>query len=324
MKDIKTEIISTTEQIGDLVDWLIFRHEPSVSLPPTMYIDLEGVNLCREGSISILTLLIDTGTPNRRVGLIDVHTLGAQAFNTAGAKRKTLKDILQDEKIPKVFFDVRNDSDALFAHFGVALQGVEDVQLMESATRKTTASRKFLNGLTKCVEKEWVKSLDGIGLVSWKLAKEKGERLFKPEYGGSYDVFNQRPIPEDISSYCVGDVQYLPELWHRFYTQGAGRWQDLVGEETKKRIATSQRSDYQPHGPDKVMAPWSNEQNMVLDQWNYVPPRNDFAESFDKYNWDDDEYNDRYDVRYDDRYDDGPTSCRDIIDDCDYHLYYSD
>ena len=59
-----------------------------------MYIDLEGVNLCREGSISILTLLIDTRIPTGRVYLIDVHTLGAQAFNTASAKQTTLKDIL--------------------------------------------------------------------------------------------------------------------------------------------------------------------------------------------------------------------------------------
>jgi exonuclease 3'-5' domain-containing protein 1 len=309
MKDVKTEIVDTTEQIGDLVDWLTFRHAPPVPYSPTMYIDLEGVDLCREGSLSILTLLIDTGIPTRRVCLIDVHTLGAQAFNTAGAKRTTLKDILQDEKIPKVFFDVRNDSDALFAHFGVALQRVEDVQLMESATRKTTASRKFLNGLTKCVENNLFMSFGGSGLASWKLAKEKGERLFKAEHGGSYDVFNQRPIPEDISSYCVGDVQYLPELREKFWTQRAYQWRDLVIEESKKRVATSQRSDYQPHGPDRAMAPWSKKQNTVLDQWNYVPPCNFFDESFDA---------------HDDWYDDGPTSCRDIINDCDYDYYYSD
>ncbi|KEF50983.1 uncharacterized protein A1O9_12960, partial [Exophiala aquamarina CBS 119918] len=93
-----------------------------------------------------------TGIPTRRVHLIDVPILGAQAFNTSGVEGKTLKDILQDEKIPKVFFDVRNNSDVLFAHFGVALQGVEDVQLMESATRRTMASRKFSSGLAKCVE----------------------------------------------------------------------------------------------------------------------------------------------------------------------------
>jgi len=96
--NVKTEIISTTKQIGDLVDWLILRHAPPKPFKPTMYIDLEGVDLCREGSLSILTLLIDTGIPTMRVCLIDVHSLGLQAFNTTGIKQKTLKDILQDKK----------------------------------------------------------------------------------------------------------------------------------------------------------------------------------------------------------------------------------
>jgi exonuclease 3'-5' domain-containing protein 1 len=137
MKSIDSEIVNTTAQVSKLVDWLVLRHAPPTPFSPTMYLDLEGINLCRHGSISVLTLLIDTGTPTRHVYLIDVHTLGARAFNTTGTKLKTLKDILQDEKIPKVFFDVRNDSDALFAHLGIALKGVEDVQLMENATRQT-------------------------------------------------------------------------------------------------------------------------------------------------------------------------------------------
>ncbi|KAF2790572.1 hypothetical protein K505DRAFT_327494 [Melanomma pulvis-pyrius CBS 109.77] len=309
MKDIKSEIIDTTNQIADLVDWLILRHA-SALYSPTMYIDLEGVDLCREGSLSILTLLIDI--PIRRTCLIDVHTLGARAFETAGAERKTLKDILQDEKIPKVFFDVRNDSDALFAHFGVALQGIEDVQLMESATRKTTASRKFLSGLAKCIQENLPMSSGGSELASWKLAKTNGERLFKTQHGGSGTIFNQRPIPDDIISYCVGDVQYLPELRDKFWPRQSNRWRDLVCEEAKKRVAASQRSDYQPHGRDKAMAPWSKEQNITLDQWNYVPSHN----YFNGVDLDDDEY--------DDWYDDGPTSCRDIINDWDYRFYYSD
>jgi hypothetical protein len=94
IRDINIEIINTMEQIGDLVDWLVFRHAPPVPYSPTIYIDLEGVDLCREGSLSILTLMIDTGIPTRRVCLFDMHLLGAQAFNTAGVKQKTLKDIL--------------------------------------------------------------------------------------------------------------------------------------------------------------------------------------------------------------------------------------
>jgi exonuclease 3'-5' domain-containing protein 1 len=310
MRNLKTEIINTTKQIGDLVDWLVLRHASPELYEPTMYIDLEGVDLCREGSISILTLLIDTGIPTIRVCLIDVHLLGSQAFNTHGIKEKTLKDILQDGKIPKVFFDVRNDSDALFTHFGVALQGVEDVQLMESATRTTTSSRRLLNGLVKCVEQDL---LHGSELAGWKLAKEKGARLFKAEYGGSYKVFEQRPIPNEIVSYCVGDVQHLPKLWSKFRWKTI-RWRDLVNEETKKRVEASQKPEYEPHGRDRALAPWSKDQNKTLDEWNYVPPRRDyFNEDCD---WD---FEEDYDW-----YDEGPTSCRDIINDEDYYLYYSD
>lgn len=250
-----------------------------------------------------------------------MHLLGEKAFNTAGGHQKTFKDVLQNDSIPKVFFDVRNDSDALFAHFGTRLQGVEDVQLMESATRKTSQSRRFLNGLAKCIEQNFSISQSGTDIASWKSAKQKGERLFKAEHGGSYAVFNQRPVPEDIVSYCVGDVRYLPELRNKFRSQ-AKMWLDLVGEETKRRIATSQRSDYQPHGRDKALAPWNKEQNTVLDQWNYVPPpRNFLDESFDPH---EEFYDDWYDDGYDDWSDDGPTSCRDIINSCDYDYYYSD
>ncbi|TGO18994.1 hypothetical protein BTUL_0006g00270 [Botrytis tulipae] len=269
MRNIKTEIIDTEKQISDLVDWLISRYASRVLVEPTMYIDLEGVDLCREGSLSILTLLIDTGSPSMRVCLIDVHLLGSQAFNTTGMKGKSLKDILQNENIPKVFFDIRNDSDALYAHFGVALQGVEDIQLMESAARVATSSRKYLNGLARCIEQS---GLDSHDLRSWKLAKEKGARLFKPEFGGSYKVFEERPICNDIISYCVGDVQHLPDLWSKFRS-GTVRWQVLVSIETKTRVEASHKPEYQPHGPGRTLALWSKDQNKTLDdEWNYVPP----------------------------------------------------
>lgn len=48
MRDIKIEVINTTEQIRDLVDWLVFRHAPPVPYSPTIYIDLAGVDLCRK------------------------------------------------------------------------------------------------------------------------------------------------------------------------------------------------------------------------------------------------------------------------------------
>jgi exonuclease 3'-5' domain-containing protein 1 len=200
--------------------------------------------------------------------------------------------MLEDSEIPKVFFDVRNDSDALFAHFGIFLQGVEDIQLMESATRRTTSSRKFLSGLAKCIETAVITS-SGIDTASWKAAKEKGELLFKAEHGGSYEVFNRRPIPEDIISYCVGDVICLPEL-RDWFSYEAYRWRDLVNEETKKRVAASLRPEYRPHGQHR--APWTEEQHKFLDQRNYVPPPRDY---FDEY-WLDDWYDDWDDNDFED------------------------
>lgn len=174
----------------------------------------------------------------------------------------------------------------------------------------TTPSRKFLNGLTKCLENNLPTSLDSSKIASWKLAKEIGERFYKVEHGGSPNVFNQRPIPEDIISYCVGDVLYLPNLRSGYWKHRNDQWKALVCEESKKRVAMSQRSDYQPQNPAKVMAPWNSEQNMLLDQWNYVP-RNS---SFDS--------NDDLDDGWDDDWDDRGDSWRDFAEDWD--LYYSD
>ncbi len=83
--------------------------------------------------------------------LVDVHTLGAAAFSTTATDGvTTLKSVLEDPSIPKAFFYVRNDSDALYNLYSVYMRGVVDVQLMELRTR--TGSRRLLNGLARCLE----------------------------------------------------------------------------------------------------------------------------------------------------------------------------
>jgi exonuclease 3'-5' domain-containing protein 1 len=64
------------------------------------------------------------------------------------------------------------------------------------------------------------------------------------------------------------------------------------------------------------MAPWSKEQNTILDQRNNVSSYSNLHRFFDA--------EDGYDDDGNDWYDDGPTSCRDIISGCDMDDYYSD
>lgn len=86
--------------------------------PPSLYIDLEGNDLSRQGTLSLVTILVE---PQQKLHLIDVTTLKGQAFDTCGSDSRTLKDILESKEIIKVFFDIRNDSDALFSLYGIEI-----------------------------------------------------------------------------------------------------------------------------------------------------------------------------------------------------------
>ncbi|KAH8597118.1 hypothetical protein B0O99DRAFT_651013 [Bisporella sp. PMI_857] len=181
--------------------------------PPALYFDLEGTNLCRHGSISILQLLV---LPTNNTHLIGIHTLGEKA-------------ILESAIIPKVFFDVRNDPDALCAHFQIKLAGIQDLQLMEIPPPPPQAAlvpaETVLFGLAKCIEKDLILS-----------TQEK--KLIAPEKGGSYEVFNARPLSDAIRYYCIQDIQFMPKR-----------------RESNVRVALLQTSSYNCRGLHKAYGP---------------------------------------------------------------------
>jgi exonuclease 3'-5' domain-containing protein 1 len=100
--------------------------------------------------------------------------------DTPAKSGETLRGILESISIPTVFFDVCNDSDALFSHFQVNFAGILDIQLMELATRRF--SRRCVNGLTKCIERDLPLGLAEVKV--WKEIKEKGLDLFALGRGG--------------------------------------------------------------------------------------------------------------------------------------------
>ena len=243
-------MVSTTEAIADMLITLTALPKSS----PSLFLDLEGVKLSREGSISIMQIFAE---PNNHVYLVDIQTLGAAAFSTpATAGGTTLKTLLEDITIPKVFFDVRNDSDALFFHYQIELRGVEDVQLMENATRPA-GSKRLLNGLKKCIEKE--APISDKEKQDWRNIKDKGETLYHPKNGGSYKVFNARPLAPDIKAYCVNDVKLLPQLRSWYWNRLGVQWKEKVRTKTTARVLDSQSPAYQPQGMHKARGPWPYE-----------------------------------------------------------------
>jgi exonuclease 3'-5' domain-containing protein 1 len=160
----------------DLVHHLVKQIEDAVR-KPFIFVDLEGISLSRDGVIAIMQILVP---PSPMVHLVDICTSQNDAFDvSAGPGGQTLRTILEPKGYPKVFFDVRNDSDALFSHFQISLLGVIDLQLLEFASRPVQG--RFVMGLAKCI-------LEDGGLArdksqAWQSTKEAGKYLFASEKG---------------------------------------------------------------------------------------------------------------------------------------------
>ena len=137
------------------------------------------------------------------VYLVNIYTLQSAAFITTTTDSTTLKSVLKSLDITKVFFDVCNDSNTLYYYFSVRLYSVKDVQLIENIVR-LAGRHKFVNGLERYINNNILISL--VEKRDWKDIKEKGLKLFYPNKGGSYNVFNTRPIDAAIKRYCINDI----------------------------------------------------------------------------------------------------------------------
>ena len=291
-------VVDSTTTLVSLLDNLIGLAVD----PPSLYLDLEGYKLGRHGSISIISLYI---VPIKKIYLIDIHQLGKTAFSTTNSSGATsLKTILESPIIPKIIFDVRNDSDALFSHFQISIDGVQDLQLMELATRK--GSKDFVAGLAKCIEIE--SPISAPAKAEWQRAKEVGRQLFDPKKGGRYEIFNERPMKPEIIRYCAGDVALLPGLYNvynaRLCLPGQAFWQDQVREATKNRIELSQSPRYDGHAESNVCGPWNEwEIERSIDSWNHEIMLNAFYDDND-----DVDFN-GYEEEDDDIYQDSARDC---------------
>lgn len=241
MAPLEVTLIDSLAGVSNLVDNLA----GPPAHPPSLYLDLEGTNLSRTGTASLLTILIHRPESSDNTYLVDLQALGPAAFTTANISGETLASILESPIAPKVFFDVRNDSDALHYHFGIFLRGVVDIQLMENASRPPRSSKRLLHGLKKCIEHDLY--LSPVERHSWKAVKYQGTNSMN---------FDERPLSEAVRTYCAGDVHYMPRMWRLYSGRLEGKWKEMVADETEKRVQLSQSPGYEPHGRHKVLGPW--------------------------------------------------------------------
>ena len=165
---------------------------PQPSPAPSLAVDCEGVNLSRDGTITIITV-----ATRNKVFLFDVQQLGGVVFDAG------LREILEDPTILKLTFDCRKDSDALLHLFGVQMRGVLDLQLMVAMLYVKSNSRvvyfqKYAHVLKKYSE-EFVD--------------------MKQEEGEVWKHSDIRPLTQELIDYCIADTKPFFNIYEKLLVE---------------------------------------------------------------------------------------------------------
>jgi len=176
--------------------------------------DTEGVDLGREGELTVMTLrgLDDGGGCVSGIAyVVDVRLLGNERVFSLDQK-PSFRDILENPDVTKFTFDCRRDSDALQHQFRVTLQGVLDLQVYEQAIR-------IQNGELPPERCPWVMEggvplLSGMVKVAERVLPHNVFQQLEQCSRGSitHKEWGERPLTEAAIAYAAKDVHTIAAL----------------------------------------------------------------------------------------------------------------
>jgi hypothetical protein len=195
-------------------------------------VDFEGVKLCRHGALCLVQMTCSDDPT--LVYVLDIHMLGKRAFTMMTPDGTSMKTILENEAIRKVWFDPRNDVDALYHQFGIMPRGIFDLQLAEVADRRNRGLNvHFVQGLHKCLTQ--CPALQSEQKVFAEKINSLGKSLFEPQNGGTYEIFQQRPLNPVILVYAAHDSRYMLLLYEQYLSTIGEHWTPRVLDAGRER-----------------------------------------------------------------------------------------
>jgi hypothetical protein len=185
--------------------------------------------------------------------VFDVLALGGKAmFEFEGNGGQSLKKTMESLQA-KVFWDTRQDSDAMLHHFGVRLGGVVDAQLMEIATR-SYPQRDKVSSLKDAVLVHGKAWMTGEELWEWRRTWNEVKDYFNES---RYECFNVRPLSYQALMYSAGDVDCIEKLYDILLPKMNEKFWGFVRSETDARVALS-LLEVMPGGSNLAPASISN------------------------------------------------------------------
>lgn len=158
--------------------------------------DFEGAKLNRDGPLCLIQLVCSKDPT--QVHVIDMWVLGKEALDVSTSSGLTLRGILTSDTVTKLWFDPRNDVDALYHQFGTKPGKVLDLQLLYVYSRRYRGEHVLhVPGLGRCVKEccrvEFLSSIKNIG-----------QGLCN---SNNYACFKKRPLDPALIVYAAADVR---------------------------------------------------------------------------------------------------------------------
>ena len=211
-------------------------------------LDFEGVDLCKTGKVCLGQF---HAAKSKTVFVLDFIAIKSPFT----LEDRALSKMLESDSIQKVFYDPRNDMDALAFQYSVTVNKCIDLQMCEVAYRRSVKKLpvKFVMGLQKTLENHLV--------LPYKLknavmeVKNKGKYIFSPEHGGSYTMFEKRPLNMELVDYAAVDVFYFDELREKLFNGLSESVKEKVEKVSTKRLVEYKTRGYDPKGRSKSEAP---------------------------------------------------------------------
>ncbi|KAI0759905.1 ribonuclease H-like domain-containing protein [Irpex lacteus] len=193
----------------------------------TIFMDCEGVELgVRGGSLCILSLggIPPYAPQNLHIYLIDVLHLPLDIL-------RSILDLIASPEVTKVLWDGRLDYSALYHDFGVQMQNVVDLQIVDILSRKSRDTPKRhiqrFNGyvVPGMLKKKEVQAryanVDRLSSLLRAVREHKpvGYKQFKKKRV-DYQVWGAaRPLPTDYITYAARDIEMIAALYEIFLSR---------------------------------------------------------------------------------------------------------
>lgn len=222
---------STREDIEDAVRDLETSSE--------LYLDMEGKDLGRDGSLSLIQIF--SGKPGSNVYVFDV-------FVNPDAP-SLLRPLLESRNHEVFTWDPRADSDVLYHQYGgIKMERVICLQLAETALdRQHGLVRAYVHGLGKVLEQHLPSSV----AFSAAQIKKEGRAIMSEDNA----CFTKRPLPESLIQYAANDIAFLPDLKKQIWSYLSPHYRSWVTTKSRERVEMAWRLKQMPKGMVAARAP---------------------------------------------------------------------